>query len=120
ASALLRKTLARGGRACHPLIAADGLGPAFIDPALAYLERNGAKIRFMHQLRGVYVSAGNAVLLDFGENKIELAASDTVILAVPAAVARLLLAEIDAPGSFRAIVNAHFKIVPPLGFPRLL
>jgi hydroxysqualene dehydroxylase len=120
ASAILRKTLARGGRACHPLIAAEGLGPAFIDPALAYLERNDAKICFMHQLRGVYVSAGKVVLLDFGEDKIELAPGDAVILAVPAAVARLLIADIDAPSTFRAIVNAHFKVSPPQGFPQLL
>jgi squalene-associated FAD-dependent desaturase len=120
ASAILRKTLARGGQACHPLIAADGLGPAFIDPALAYLERNGAKICFMHQLRGVYVAAGKVALLDFGEDKIELDSSDSVVLAVPAAVARILLGNVDAPGTFRAIINAHFKIEPPTSLPRLL
>jgi squalene-associated FAD-dependent desaturase len=119
-SAILRKTLARGGRACHPLIASEGLGPAFIDPALAYLERNGAKLCFMHQLRGIWVAGGEVKRLDFGENMIELASGDAVILAVPAAVARLLLPDIDSPTSFRAIVNAHFKIAPPEGFPRLL
>jgi hypothetical protein len=102
------------------LIAADGLGPAFIDPALAYLERKGAKICFMHQLRGVYVAAGKVALLDFGEDKIELDSSDSVVLAVPATVARILLGNIDAPGTFRAIINAHFKIEPPTDFPRLL
>ena len=120
ASAILRKTLARGGRACHPLIASEGLGFAFIDPALAYLERRGAKICFMHQLRGVYVAAGNAALLDFGDDKIELDPSDSVVLAVPAAVARILLGDIDTPSTFRAIVNAHFKMEPPRSFPRLL
>jgi squalene-associated FAD-dependent desaturase len=120
ASAILRKTLARGGQACHPLIASDGLGPAFIDPALAYLERNGAKLCFTHQLRGVYVAAGNAALLDFGDDKVELDLGDSVILAVPAAVARILLGDLDAPSTFRAIINAHFKIVPPKDFPRLL
>jgi len=39
---------------------------------------------------------------------------------VPAAVARLLLPDIDSPTSFRAIVNAHFKIAPPEGFAHLL
>ncbi len=120
ASAILRKTLARGGRACHPLIASEGLGRAFIDPALAYLERNGAKICFMHQLRGVYVAAGKAALLDFGNDKVELDSSDSVVLAVPAAVARILLGNIDTPSTFRAIINAHFKIAPPKDFPRLL
>ena len=120
AGAILRATLARGGRACHPLIASEGLGSAFIDPALAYLERKGAKLCFMHQLRGIWVAGGEVKRLDFGEDMIELAPGDAVILAVPAAVARLLLPDIDSPTSFRAIVNAHFKIAPPEGFPRLL
>src|SRR5262249_17934433 len=33
AGAVLRETVATGGQACHPLIAAHGLGRAFIDPA---------------------------------------------------------------------------------------
>jgi hydroxysqualene dehydroxylase len=120
AGAILRETLARGGRACHPLIASEGLGPAFIDPALAYLECNGAKLCFMHQLRRVEVADGKVKLLDFGEDRIEIAASDATILAVPASVARLMLPDLDAPETFRAIVNAHFKIAPPKDFPRLL
>jgi hydroxysqualene dehydroxylase len=120
AGAILRETLARGGRACHPLIASEGLGPAFIDPALSYLERNGAKICFMHQLRRVEVADGKVKLLDFGEDTVELAPGDAVILAVPASVARLMLPDLDAPETFRAIVNAHFKIAPPKDFPRLL
>jgi squalene-associated FAD-dependent desaturase len=120
ASVILRATLARGGRACHPLIASEGLGPAFIDPALAYLERNGAKLCFMHQLRGLEFADGDVKLLDFGEDTVELAPDDAAILAVPASVARLILPDLDSPTSFRAIVNAHFKIAPPEGFPRLL
>jgi hydroxysqualene dehydroxylase len=120
AGAILRETLARGGRACHPLIASEGLGAAFIDPALSYLERHGAKICFMHQLRRVEVADGKVKLLDFGEDRIEIAASDAIILAVPASVARLMLPDLDAPEKSRAIVNAHFKIAPPKDFPRLL
>ncbi len=120
ASAILRKTLARGGRACHPLIAAEGLGPAFIDPALSYLERNGAKLCFMHQLRRMAIADDRVQSLDFGDDRIELAPGDDVVLAVPAAVARLLVPGLQGPGRFRAIVNAHFKVAPPDGFPRLL
>ena len=36
-AALLRETLAAGGKACHPLFAAHGLASSFIDPALAFL-----------------------------------------------------------------------------------
>ena len=34
ASALVRETLALGGQACHPLIAREGLGKAFVEPAV--------------------------------------------------------------------------------------
>ncbi|HZP07782.1 hydroxysqualene dehydroxylase HpnE [Methyloceanibacter sp.] len=120
ASAILRKTLARGGRACHPLIASEGLGSAFIDPALSYLDRNGAKVCFMHQLRRIEIAGDRAQSLDFSDDSIELAPGDDVVLAVPAAVARLLVPGLQGPGRFRAIVNAHFKVAPPDGFPRLL
>ncbi|MGZ5850335.1 MAG: hydroxysqualene dehydroxylase HpnE [Methyloceanibacter sp.] len=120
ANAILRETLARGGRACHPLIASEGLGAAFIDPALSHLERNGARLCFMHQLRRLEVADSEVSLLDFGEDTVRLAPSDAVILAVPASVARLILPDLDAPGTFRAIVNAHFKVTPSKDFPRVL
>ena len=51
AAALLRETLAAGGRACHPLIAGRGLSRSFVDPALAFLAARGAAIRFGERLR---------------------------------------------------------------------
>jgi hydroxysqualene dehydroxylase len=120
ASTVLRETLARGGRACRPLIAAGGLGPAFIDPALSYLERNGAKVCFAHQLRRLEAADGKVQLLDFREDVVNLGPNDAVILAVPASVAQLILPDIDLPRTFRAIVNAHFKLEPPKDFPRVL
>jgi squalene-associated FAD-dependent desaturase len=119
ASAVLRETLMCGGQACRPLVAKDGLGPAFIDPALSYLERHGAKLRFHHQLRRVELGEDEARSLDFGEDTVSLAGDDVVILAVPAAVGPLLLPGLTAPSRFRAIVNAHFKIAPPAGTPPL-
>lgn len=119
AGAVLRETLMRGGQACRPLVAKDGLGPAFIDPALAYLERHGVKLRFHHQLRRVELGENEARALDYGEDTVSLAAGDAVILAVPAAVAPLLLPGLSAPTTFRAIVNAHFKLAPPAGLPRV-
>src|SRR5580693_3084316 len=49
ASAVIRETLAQGGRACRPLIARDGLGAALIEPALANLKQRGAMVRLEHQ-----------------------------------------------------------------------
>ncbi|WP_204303029.1 hypothetical protein, partial [Klebsiella pneumoniae] len=53
AATILRETLGAGGRACRPLIAVNGLSTAFVDPALAYLERQGAEVRFGTRLRSV-------------------------------------------------------------------
>src|SRR5215472_16899701 len=44
AAAVIRETLAAGGRACRPLIARDGLAPTLIEPALIYLRSRGAQI----------------------------------------------------------------------------
>ena len=119
AGTVLRETLARGGRACRPLVARDGLGRAFIDPALSHLERHGATLRFRHQLRRLELADDAINALDFGEDEISLGAGDAVILAVPAPVAPLLLPESPAPKTFSAIVNVHFKCKPPPTLPTI-
>ena len=49
-----------------------------------------------------------------------MAPDDRAILAVPAPVAAALLPALPTPQSFRAIVNAHYKIDPPAGLPPIL
>jgi squalene-associated FAD-dependent desaturase len=120
AGAVLRETLLRGGQACRPLIAQEGLGPVFIDPALAFLERNGVQLRFSHQLRRMETVGDRIRVLDFGEDSFELAQNDKVILAVPATVAALLAPTLSTPSTFRAIVNAHFKFELPKSWPRCM
>ena len=44
AKAVILETLARGGRACRPRVAAHGLSRAFVDPAVDYLEKRGASL----------------------------------------------------------------------------
>src|SRR4029078_4190356 len=58
--------------------------------------------------------------LDFSEDAVTLGAKDAVILAVPAAVATLLLPGLSTPTEFHAIVNAHFKVASPQGLPRVV
>jgi predicted NAD/FAD-dependent oxidoreductase len=58
--------------------------------------------------------------LDFGAEKLALADGDGVVLAVPAPVAAGLVPALTAPSQFRAIVNAHYRIAPPAGFPAIL
>jgi squalene-associated FAD-dependent desaturase len=120
AGAVLRATVAAGGRACRPLIARDGLGPTFIAPALAWLASRGVTIGFGRRLRTLDIAGEKITALDFGDDKLALGADDGVILAVPPVVAAALLPGLDAPDEFRAIVNAHFRIAPPSGTPPII
>jgi len=120
AGAVLRATVAAGGRACRPLIARDGLGPTFIAPALAWLASHGVTVGFGRRLRTLDIAGAKITALDFGDEKLALAADDGVILAVPPVVATALLPGLDGPDEFRAIVNAHFRVVPPPGTPSII
>jgi squalene-associated FAD-dependent desaturase len=120
AAAVIRETLAAGGRACRPLIARDGLAPTLIEPALDYLRERGATLRLEHQLRGIKFAPARAEALDFGEEIIPLGADDAVIVAVPPYAAAALVPALTAPNEFRAIVNAHFRIDPPASQPPIV
>ena len=113
AGAIVRETLVAGGQACRPLIARDGLGPAFIEPALRYLQARGAPVQFGHRLRSLEFVDDKVSALDFGEDKVAVGEGDAVILAVPPVVAAALLPNLTVPTEFRAIVNVHFRIDPP-------
>ena len=111
AGAVIRQTLLAGGRACRPLIARDGLGPTLIEPALACLQRRGAQVRLDHQLRAIRFGPERADALDFGGgDTVLLGDDDTVIVAVPPYAAASLIAGLQVPTEFRAIVNAHFRV----------
>jgi hydroxysqualene dehydroxylase len=118
AGAIIRETLAVGGRACRPLIAREGLGTTLIEPALAYLQQRGASVRMEHQLRALCFADERVEALDFGVDT--LSADDAVILAVPPYIASSLLRDLKVPTEFRAIVNAHFRIEPPPAQPPIL
>jgi len=120
AAAVIRETLAAGGRACRPLIASEGLSPTLIAPALATLARRGVTVRFEHQLRGIALGADRAEALDFGAERVALDKADAVILAVPPYAAAALVGGLTVPTEFRAIVNAHFRIAPPAAQPPIL
>ena len=55
AAAVIRETLAAGGRSYRPLFARDGLSAAFVEPALRYIEANGGAVIFGQRLRGIDV-----------------------------------------------------------------
>lgn len=120
AAAIIRETLAKGGDACRPLVAAHGLGAAFVDPALAYLEAHGATVRLDHGLRALELRDQRAATLEFADGAVSLGNDDHVVLAVPPTTAPSFLPGLDTPRSFRSIVNAHFKIAPQPGQPPIL
>ncbi len=119
-AALLRETLAAGGKACHPLFAGHGLASSFIDPALAFLAARGAPVRFGDRLRAIRFEEKRAVALDYDRTQDELGSDDTVILSTPPWIAKDLLPDLTAPDEFRAILNVHFQIKPPSGQPAIL
>jgi squalene-associated FAD-dependent desaturase len=120
AGAVIRETFAKGGRSIHPRVATPSLAFAFVDPALERLRRSGVDIRLGRRLAAVKLQKGKAVGLSFADGEQELGPRDVVILAVPPWTAQELLPGLTAPDEFCAIVNAHFKLVPPAGSPLLV
>jgi squalene-associated FAD-dependent desaturase len=120
AAATLRETFAKGGRACHPLVAANGLSRAFVDPALRLLQRRGAQVRFERRLRGIEFSGDLATSLEFEHDAIVLGEDDLVILATPAHIAAALAPSLSTPEKTSAILNGHFNIAPPPGTPPII
>lgn len=120
AAAVLRETVARGGRCCRPLIAHAGLGAAFVDPAVRLLKQRGTEIRFSRKLRSVDVGEGKVRALGFAGETIELDDADSVVLAVPPDVAARLLPDIETPDVFRSIANIHFALDESLPLPPMI
>jgi squalene-associated FAD-dependent desaturase len=119
-AALLRETLAAGGKACHPLLAARGLASSFINPALSFLAARGSPVRFGDRLRAIRFESKHAVTLDFDQAQQELETDDSVILSVPPWIAKDLLPGLTTPDEFRSILNVHFQIAPPRDQPAIL
>ena len=121
AGKIVRETLLAGGANCRPLIAAGGLSEAFVEPALAALQKRGANIRFGARLRAIaFGEKDRAEALDFGDETLELGPGEGLVLAVPAWVASALVPGIPVPSEFRAIVNAHFRLEPPAGLAPII
>ena len=120
AGAVLRETLAKGGRFYRPRIAHPTLAAAFIDPALQFLHGKNASLLIGTRLRGVTFDGRNAMALNTAEAILPVSPGDVVVLAVPTWAAADLIAGLTVPDDFRAIVNAHFKMPAPAGTPPIL
>ncbi len=113
AGQFLRESFARGGKACRTMVATPTLDAAFVDPALGYLEARGAQVSFGRRLRAMTLVGDRVAALDFGDDHVEIAPGEAVILAVPPWIAADLVPGLVVPDRFCSILNAHFAIKPP-------
>ena len=120
AGAVIRESLALGGQACRPLLAREGLGSVFVEPAIVHLRERGVAIVFEDELIELLFGNGRVSRLKFARQTVDLGVNDAVILAVPPYVATNLVPGLIAPSLFRGIVNAHFRIDPPAHLPPML
>ena len=114
---VLRETFLKGGEACRPLIAREGLGPAFVDPAVRMFAATNRPIRFNARLREMERADGRIAALAFADTRIALEPRDMVILAVPPARARDLVPGLDVPEDGETILNVHFRLSRPAPSP---
>ncbi len=115
--AVLRRSFLNGEGSCRPLVAREGLGPALVDPAIRYLARHGAEIRYHARVKTMRIQHGRVTGLGFGAEDLPLGPDDRAILAVPPGLAGQLLGRDDFPEEGVEIVNAHFRLDHPVRFP---
>ena len=120
AGAIIRETLLAGGQACRPLIARDGLSSVLIEPAIDYIRARGGSVDIGHEVRQHHHGDDRVTALSLGDQTIALGPDDAVVMAVPPRSAAALVPGLTAPTKFRAIVNAHFRFVPPPHLPPMI
>lgn len=120
AAAVVRETLALGGRAYAPRIADPTLEAAFIAPALAFLAANGAEVRFNARIEAIEQDGVRILGLRTDAETVPIADGAAVVLATPAWITPTLLPGVTAPTEHRAIVNAHFKLAAPADAPKMV
>jgi hydroxysqualene dehydroxylase len=108
--AVLRETLLKGGQACLPRLAKEGLSEALVEPAVETLRERGADIQFNRRVTGISVERGRATALTTAEGEVALGLDDSVVVAVPPWAARELLPNITVPNAFESILNVHYRI----------
>lgn len=109
-AAVVRETLLKGETACRPVMAADGLGAALVDPAVRFVAAHGGSLHTGTRIDGLDTGNARVTALMTGGHRVEVGREDSVILAVPGTAAQRLLPALTAPAPGPAIVNAHFRL----------
>ena len=107
---VVAEIFAEGEASSRPLVAKDGLGVSFVDPAINFLKIRQAEITFDRRLRRIEFGSSGVKCLEFAEEKVSLAPEDWLVLAVPPAVLSSLLPDVQVPRQSRPIVNAHIRL----------
>ncbi len=113
--AIVAETLARGGSHCVPCWPKIGLSESFIDPAVAWVQARGGVLHTGHRIAALEQADGRVTGLAGPGGAVSVGASDSVVLAAPAAVSAGLLPALRVPDEYEAIVNLHFKTQVPAG-----
>lgn len=111
ASTRLLGTVLRGAATpatARLFVAAEGLGPGLVAPALATLAAGGIAVTFGARLRGIETAQDRATALIFSDDRIALGPADAVILALPPWEAQRLIPGLPAPQDHAPILNLHF------------
>src|SRR5262245_24887004 len=111
---VIRESFGRGGHACRPLIAREGLSMSLVDPAVERLQQLGVSLQFVHRLREFALRGHQVTSLSFIGHDVPVAEDDAVVLAVPHRMAALLVPDLPVPEGSRAIVNAHYRLPAPV------
>jgi squalene-associated FAD-dependent desaturase len=120
AANVLKETLAKGGKASAPRVAAPDLASAFIDPAVGWLAARGVPLATGRRLKALEFADDRVAALVWADGRQPVAPDEAVVLAVPAWVAGELVPGLSVPTEHRAILNAHFACAVPLGAPAML
>ena len=107
---VIRETLAKGAEYSKPLVARRGLSDTFVDPALKWLTRRGADIRFGQRISALEMENGKITAIKTTRHREPVEPADKVVLATPPWVTPDLLPGQQAPNQFAPIVNVHFQV----------
>ena len=110
---VIRETFLLGGAASTPLVARAGLGPAFVDPAIKFIEDAGGFIRLNTRLRQAWMEGDLVQSLNFADESVTLAEGEQVIFAMPPTRLKQIMPELDPPTDDASILNVHFRLAEP-------
>ncbi|MEM9169208.1 MAG: hydroxysqualene dehydroxylase HpnE [Pseudomonadota bacterium] len=120
---VIRETFALGGQASRPLAAKEGLGPAFVDPAVKHIEAKGGRVQLNARVRDVAFDDGRATALHFVDDDVAVGPNDDVVIAVPPSRLRQFMPDVDPPADDASILNVHYRtparvdVAPLMGAP---